>query len=394
MFVLLPASSVHDFQFLSELYAADAPQAIFLPEYPSSKSRETNFQNVSRYPIHDPFPPPQRQLLKVLGPHHLMSGWGRHLQVTSEIEPPVILLEHWVRHLGEKARPTWIPFDNAGSFVTLFPHEKLLSCEHVIDPELLHSLHSKELIADIACPQPRVLTAMTLPCVVKLTHGYSNTGNFFLRSHEDMTTARNYIDTHWPEARLVITEIVNDLAGDYGVQFYLTRSGDIVWIGILEQLFDANSRWAGGTFSSQTQSKLAAPLREVISPVARHLHRKGYFGVVGVDVLQDKHDRFFVVDINPRITGASPFLVVSRLLVKNDLWAGLYVASVEYRGTLHSLIEHAENEGDGMIVILSAIERPQDNATVCHVTVNSDSLDACKSVFKNTFPTVTVWDAS
>ena len=70
-------------KFLSELYAQDAPDAVLLAEYPSSNSDETQFQNRSKYIIYDPFPPPTRALLKVLGPHHLMwlgSTSSRHIR--------------------------------------------------------------------------------------------------------------------------------------------------------------------------------------------------------------------------------------------------------------------------------------------------------------------------
>ena len=89
-----------ELDFLSELYFEDAPESRLLAEYPSSNSDDTVFQNRSQFVIHDPFPPPRTELLKVLGPHHLMCGWGNHLPVTSQIKPPAVLLEHWSRLLG------------------------------------------------------------------------------------------------------------------------------------------------------------------------------------------------------------------------------------------------------------------------------------------------------
>ena len=82
-----PPQLIPELNFLSELYAADAPGSSLLAEYPSSNSDETCFQNKTQFVIHDPFPPPARELMKVLGPHHLMCGWGRELPVASEIEP-------------------------------------------------------------------------------------------------------------------------------------------------------------------------------------------------------------------------------------------------------------------------------------------------------------------
>ena len=92
-------------RLLSELYAVDTSDSVLLTEYPSSNSNETRFQNDREFQIHDPFPPPRRELLKYLGPHHLMCGWGNLLPVTSEIAPQAMLLEHGQEAFG----PTGIP---------------------------------------------------------------------------------------------------------------------------------------------------------------------------------------------------------------------------------------------------------------------------------------------
>ena len=144
-----------DLNFLSELYAGDAPGCSLLAEYPSSNSDETCFQNKTQFAIHDPFPPPARQLIKVLGPHHLMCGWGRELPVASEIKPPPQLLEHWEKVLGPEAVPVWeqAPSNEVKRYITLFPHASVPPEQQVIDPVVNYELHSNCLL--YTSPTPR-----------------------------------------------------------------------------------------------------------------------------------------------------------------------------------------------------------------------------------------------
>lgn len=376
--------------YLSELYAQDTPPgAVLLAEYPSSNSDETQFQNRTKYIIHDPFPPPSRGLMKVLGPHHLMCVWGRALPVTSEIPPPPLLIQHWRNTFGDEGCPIWQPcpldsagvpsreFDERSTYITLFPHESLSPQQQVIDPDTNYSLHSKEVIAAIDCPQATVLERVVPPCIVKLSHGYAGLGNFVIRDVKDEVEMRRRLATNWPTATVVINSIIDDIVGDYGVQFYLRKNGSLVCLGLTEQHFDANKKWCGGTFSLKLQSQLLESLSEIIEPVGEHLHRHGYFGLVGVDVLRDSANEYYLVDVNPRLTGITPFLMASRIFARKEgLTEGIYQASCRFLGSFEQLIDVAEATRDARIVVLSAIEEATATTaptTRCHISVSSDS---------------------
>lgn len=378
-----------DLTYLSELYVQDTPDAVLLAEYPSSNNDATQFQNHSKYIIHDPFPPPSRALLKVLGPHHLMCVWGRGLPVASEIPPPPILIQHWRNIFGDEGCPIWQPcplvsvgavsgkLDEQSRYITLFPHESLSPQQQVIDPDVNYSLHSKEVIAEIDCPQATVLERVVPPCIVKLSHGYAGLGNFIIRDAKDEAEMRYALATHWPSSTVVINSIIDNIVGDYGVQFYLGKNGGLNWLGLTEQHFDANKKWCGGTFSLNLQSQLLERLVPIMESVGEHLHRRSYFGLVGVDILRDSAGRCFVVDVNPRLTGITPFLMASRIFAREEgLSEGIYQASCRFRGSFEQLIDAAESTRDARIVVLSAIEETTSDTavtTLCHLSVSSDS---------------------
>jgi len=374
------------FRLLSELYAVDAPDSVLLTEYPSSNSKDTRFRNDRKFQIHDPFPPPRRELLKYLGPHHLMCGWGDLLAVSSEVVPSEVLLAHWEQTFGQAGRPNWQSLEQTcdtaplAECVTLFPHQSLAPEQQVIDPAVYYELHSKEAIAKIACPQAAVLDQVGFPCIAKLTHGYAGLGNFLLNNVQDESAMRADLKQYWPTASVVINSIIADIVGDYGIQFYLHRDGSTVWLGLTEQHFDDGARWCGGSFDAQQQQDLFEPMKPFVQAIADYLHANQYFGVVGFDVLKTKSGEFFMVDLNPRLTGITPFLIASRIF-NSELGhdAGIYQASCKFDGGLEQLIAVADSEQDCKVLVLSAFEETIEGkaTTVCHLSASGRSQEVC-----------------
>ena len=363
--------------FLSELYTQDCPDAQLLTEYPSSNSEATRLQNRTKYIIHDPTPPPHRVLLKVLGPHHLMWGWGDQIPVCSELPLPHVLTEHWRRILGDPAVPRWTELADIGKFITLFPHQSISDDAQVIDPESYYRLHSKEVIEKIDCSQAAVLDEIVVPCVLKLTHGYAGLSNFFVRDERDVNSVLAEINKKWPDAPYVVNSMIEDIQTDVGVQFYLKRNGTIVWLGFTEQRFDEAGKWSGGVFSAEEQERRFVDLAKMIVPAAEYLHAEGYFGVVGIDVVTNGDGQQFLVDVNPRLTGITPFLISSRMFANQGLGEGIYLASFKFMGSLDRLISVAESflesEPPSRVVVLSAFEDPTGDYTTCHLSVTSES---------------------
>lgn len=384
--------------FLSELYAVDAPDSALLTEYPSSNSSETRFRNNERYIIHDPFPPPPKELLKTLGPHHLMCGWGAKVPVASEVAPPEALFDHWRRCFGEAGVPVWesttrllgpanasgeaLADDNESDqcspkeLITLFPHQSLPAKQQLIDPDIYYHLHSKQAIAEIDCDQAEVFEQPQFPCIAKLSHGYAGLGNFLLNNADDFAAMKVELDRDWPGAELVYNSIIQDIVGDHGVQFYLHRDGTVVWLGVTQQHFSESSRWCGGSFSADLQQQMLEPMQPFVVATAAFLNRHGYFGVVGIDVLSTKTDQRFLVDLNPRLTGISPFLMASRFFCnRHGHPSGVYRASCRFKGTLEELIAVAESQETVTVLVLSAVEQGTASGveTVCHLSASASS---------------------
>ena len=362
---------------ISQLHAADAPDAWLLTQYPSSNSDETIFQNRSKFQIHDPFPPPPRELLQVLGPHHLMCAWGKGMVVTSQTQPDERLLAHWANVLGDDLVPEWQPFDASQDFVTVFPHESVAAERQVVPPEVNYRLHSKEVIESIDFSQAKVLDQVTPRCVVKLSHGYAGLGNFFIHTPFDESMMREQIAQQWPDAKLVINQLIENIVADTGIQFYLRKDGSVVWLGLTQQQFNTKLRWSGGIFSVGEQDEGRHRYEAAVLATANCLHSHGYFGVVGIDVLTDAEGQQFLIDVNPRLTGVTPFLMASRRFADQGRAEGIYVASQTFDGSLDELFAAAESinasRDDATVLVLSACENQGQPTTICHLSVSSSS---------------------
>ena len=376
-------SGLDGFRFVSELYQRDAPQTVLLPEYPSSNNPDAPYRNTGRWIIHDPFPPPDLRLIRELGPHHLMCAWGSRIPVTSTVRPPEALLDHWERVLGPQARPAWQEFDPGRTYTTIFPLESLAASQQEIDPETCYALHGKQALARIDCRQPEPLQEIVPPCMIKLSHGYAGLGNYLVRDEGERQTALASIRQHWPTADLFVTRVIENIVGDYGAQFYVHRNGETTWLGFTHQIFDPRGKWTGATFSAHDQDRTASVLGEFTCPVSRYLHSNGYYGVAGIDVLEDHRGKRYLVDLNPRLTGVTPFLFACREFLRaEDIGAAVYAASTVVSGSVEELIRTAEAERDARILVYAAIESGDRPTTTCHLSVHGKTVAQCQRVRK------------
>ena len=93
--------------------------------------------------------------------------------------------------------------------------------------------------------------------------------------------------------------------------------------------------------------------------------------------MTDTAGQQFLVDVNPRLTGVSPFLMASRRFTNQGLTEGIYVASQTFDGSLVELYSAVEAMNDAnrqaIVLVLSACEKEDAATTICHLSVSSTS---------------------
>lgn len=226
----------------------------------------------------------------------------------------------------------------------LSPVDCLSQLQHVVDPETHYELLSKRGLAVSGLPSPKTtvidtnLTAevldeallqaevarmikpiseLELPFVVKVTQSISGQGTFIIRTDSDRLAAEEALkvelrrmlqqidssNRHMHPCSLVVQEMV---PGDaVAVSLFVTKKGRAIFIGCSKQAFDETTgHWSGGFISYKDQALLEEQCAGTIDALARFLHKKGYYGPIGADVMTDQAGRQLIIDINARLTGS------------------------------------------------------------------------------------------
>lgn len=113
--------------------------------------------------------------------------------------------------------------------------------------------------------------------------------------------------------------------------------------------------------------------------------------LTGIDVLFDAGGRGYLVDLNPRVTGSCPSLMVAELLraMCGCYTCGLFRRNGDtfYRGSAAQLFDevtafNANNEGKMRVVLFGVCELAE-NKTETNIAVYGSDLDECKDVLNH-----------
>lgn len=224
----------------------------------------------------------------------------------------------------------------------LLPTDSLSHLTHLICPETHYEILSKRGLAVSGLPTPpsRVIDTtpgdyedhnvcaaeiarMTesielhqIPFMVKLPQSISGMGTFAVTSETDrarikamltmqlgaMLRQLNEKNRHLYPCSIVLQDFIDGPV--VALSMFITKTGQPIFVACCEQLFDEHSHWIGGRISYQQQTAFQKTFAGLMSKVAAFLHRKGYYGPAGVDIVTDRHSgEQLVIDLNVRVTG-------------------------------------------------------------------------------------------
>ncbi|XP_031568633.1 uncharacterized protein LOC116303233 [Actinia tenebrosa] len=363
---------------LGSLYVQDLPNGYILPERPSSFNPKAKFLNDERYFIHD-FPPWPLFYIERLKPIQLCLIAGNELPILVRYKPGEQLKKHWRK---------WLPFfpdadtrdlvteDTGDSkFVTLYPLQWLARGKHGVDPDVHHKMLNKNTIPEMgaSCPIHMSVNDYTVPCMIKASHGLSGRGTYMAKT---MNEAEKIIHKLKDEARCFdpsISEVIEELTGNYCVQFYLFKTGEIRWLGCSKQAVTEDFSWNGGYVDWNEQEYLKETFLRTVTPVREYLHKNGYFGVVGIDVLTSKEGHF-VVDVNPRINGSTTLLLIAPHMAVKGFPSSALLKIPNIKGNeieMMEMFDKINSLGEGIVINLASVESPDGRTCEGHVCMFS-----------------------
>lgn len=170
-----------------------------------------------------------------------------------------------------------------------------------------------------------------LPFVVKNQQAFDGAGTYIITSEEqrsklleDFSTSLlrklfsqiNASNSHLKAGNIVLSDLVKDPVGDYGLTFFVTADDGPIFLAVSEQVVDSNHAWTGSIINYGHQKELKERLEPIMDQISRWLRDQGYVGPVGADVLETRHPAnskeggaatksdFHIVDLNVRISGS------------------------------------------------------------------------------------------
>ncbi|KAL8806717.1 MAG: hypothetical protein Q9182_001114 [Xanthomendoza sp. 2 TL-2023] len=152
----------------------------------------------------------------------------------------------------------------------------------------------------------------SLPYVLKLQQATSGAGTIFVRTPSELTNTCAFVqDVYLPnylprlDASNIFLSPLSILLSDiiegetYAASFFVKRDGSFTTVGISTQIW-VSTQWMGSRMIYSSQSSLSALSQPTVSSVASYLHRKGYHGPVGIDVVLSPIGEHYIVDLNVR----------------------------------------------------------------------------------------------
>ena len=347
----------------------DTQKTVMVFESPSFETKGSSFINSNQYFFHDS-PPGCPIPRTTLGPLRYAATAGSAFPVYLQNSVPAGLVEHWKASMPKFVEPTFVhtltPNDRICAYLPLeqFPH-------HVNDPVVHYHLAGKSAIPLMTNRTTNLLpdTKQVRPCIAKVNHSMGSRGIFIIRNDEDEAEFLDFLnETGNPP--YVVSEFIQ-IVRNIACHFFIHPNGDIVWLGSSENVrlpdgtWDTDSTMAMGV---QHQEELQALQLPHARDVANYCLSLGFWGFCGIDVLIDDSGLGHVVDVNPRVTGTCPALMVAQQL--KDAFGfqfGLFRRSTDhaYPGSLTRLLAEVEahnttHQGVSRIVLFSAHENSPD----------------------------------
>lgn len=306
--------------------------------------------------------------------------------------------------------------------VVLGPLDCLEHLPHVVDPEVHYDLLSKRGLANSGLPTPettvidtilnpnkthdphelneeicRMITPISeqaLPFVVKVPQAVGGLGTFLIKTETERKRATECLRGELPQmfqdfnpqnkhlhpCCLVVQKFVP--GETVAISFFVTQKGGGEFMACWGQVFCEQGIWAGGSICYTEQHKLERKYAAIIDQITRFLHKRGYYGPAGADVLTDANGTHLIVDLNVRVTGAYSFGCLRGHFERRGLsFARLYSFTVHCNQS--DFRRNFQKEmTDGSLVILTWTSDLPDGSSMASINIAAPDRAGLEIYFK------------
>lgn len=219
--------------------------------------------------------------------------------------------------------------DTPGSLAVQYVHSdaEIPPRAYQVPPHLLRGLNDKGNLAQYVAPEhlprryvheprdvpPAVRLLREGPVVLKIASRQPTGGGlgvFVCRRPDDVARA---LAGTGPGDRVVVEERL-DIARSLCVQFAVPPDGNLRYLGTTEQICSAEGQYVGNWLDTDDPAEDPRATAAALVAVRRGV-AAGYRGIVGIDVVVTMDDEVRVLDLNFRLNGSTPALLLQPALV-------------------------------------------------------------------------------
>ena len=311
-----------------------------------------------------------------------------------------------------------IKLDRRCSVAVARPDDSLAHLRHVICWETLYVLLSKRWLARSGLPTPRAVAvdpSTTVPCscdtdalereidsmlqpldhralpfVVKTSVGHAGRGTFCIHTERDRQAAkqqlRDYLrkmlpqitlhNNHLYPASLVIQDLIPGKS--CGISLFVTKRGAMTLIGVAAEEPDSagNYRASVTSYRDPVETQMQ-PYMDTAEKLATRLHRAGYYGPVGADVMTGSSGERYIVDVNPRVTATYHLGFLRGHFTRRGLYEAAVLAPLFVRSSRDAFERHFGGElRAGRLIITGWSHGNHGETGIAGVTFGGEDIQA------------------
>ena len=141
----------------------------------------------------------------------------------------------------------------------------------------------------------------TIPFVVKTQQAYNGAGTYIIAKESDrkdfikaltsdlfrrLLSSITRDNEHMKPASILIGEFNADPVGNYGLSFFVTEGGGVIFVGVSEQVPSVSNGWTEASIDYSEQQALETRLTPLMKDIAAWLWDQGYIGPVEANVVE------------------------------------------------------------------------------------------------------------
>lgn len=249
-----------------------------------------------------------------------------------------------------------LAYEDGNKILFQYPHsEDVLSNRHYgVDKDLFIALNNKSRLAEWTnnkyLPDREVIniehfsSAMSrwsFPFVLKIGDDLPTSGGngvMICHNNNDLKSAKMKISNAQNVSKTIIIERKIEAIINYSVQYAYSKSQGLIFLGATEQLTDTAGHYQGNHKIEHVPRAVVQAGKEIMQTAVD----KGYLGVAGFDLLVDKNENIYAIDLNFRQNASTSLLMLEPMLKSGHHKFFTYISPCDNKLFFNTILKYVQ----------------------------------------------------